>query len=63
MCKSVNRHSRGLSRHRIKWLVTWKCEKFCYLDDKIGGRGVHLLGVCYNRLRIGWSKFRDLVPC
>ena len=27
MCKSASKHSRGLSRHRIKWPVSGNCGK------------------------------------
>lgn len=28
-----------VSRHRIKWFVSWNCGKLCYLGDTPGARG------------------------
>ena len=40
MCKSANRHSRGLSEHVIKWPVPWNYGKVVENPgDTIGTRG------------------------
>ena len=56
MCKLANGRSRGLSRHRIKWHVSWNCRKVILVTELEGA-----FDSVKTKIRRGWCNFRDSV--
>ena len=60
MGKAANRQRRGLSKHRVKELVSWNVKKFCDLGNRIVARGGAVDSVI-TRITRRLNNFRDLV--
>ena len=54
MCKSADKHSKGLPSHKIK------CQSL-EIGDTIGA-GEGSLDSVIRKIECGWKKLRDLVP-
>ena len=61
ICKLARRHSRGFSKHRIKWPFSLNFGNVLLSCDAVGATGCSV-DIVIARIRKGGSKFRDLVP-
>ena len=59
-CKSASRHIIWLTRHRIKYPISWNYEKI-YFGNTIGAKG-GVFDSVITRIRSRWWKFRDSIP-